>query len=74
MVMTLLLNLLGIVATGLLLDTTRYRDHRPLLALHDGLSDVLLVLIMLHLMGMLYTSVRHRENLILSMVTGRKNP
>ena len=74
MVMALLLNLLGIVATGMLLDTARYRDDRPLLALHDGLSDVLLVLIMLHLMGMLYTSVRHRENLILSMVTGRKNP
>ena len=74
MVIVLLLNLLGIVATGLLLDTIRYRDHRPTLGLHDALSDLLLVLITLHLLGVFYTSVRHRENLVVGMVTGRKRP
>lgn len=74
MVLALIATLLAIVATGLLLDTTSFRDHRPLHAWHDGLSDALLVLASLHVLGVVYTSLRHRENLIWAMVTGRKRP
>ena len=72
MVLALIATLLAIVATGLVLDTTAYRDHRPLHAWHDGLSDVLLVLAALHVLGVAYTSIRHRENLVWAMITGRK--
>ncbi len=72
MVVALLIVLISLTATGVMLDTNSYRDYRPLHAWHDGLSDVLLVLALIHVLGVLFTSVRDRENLVLAMLTGRK--
>ena len=74
MVLLLWATLLAITVTGACLDTTTWRDYRPLHAWHDGLSDALLGLVGLHLLGVLYTSLRHRENLVLAMLTGQKRP
>ena len=43
-----------------------------LTGLHHQLSDVLLWLIGLHVAGVVFTSLRHKENLVRAMVTGRK--
>lgn len=49
-----------------------FRDHRVLQDWHGTLSDVMLVAATLHVLGVIYASVRHRENLVASMFTGRK--
>ena len=73
MIVALLVLLAAISATGLLLDSSAYRDYRPLHSMHDGLSDVLMVLIVVHIVGVLHASWRHKENLIAAMFTGRKS-
>jgi cytochrome b len=40
--------------------------------LHSGLSNLLLILIGLHISGVLFTSWRQGENLVASMIHGRK--
>lgn len=39
---------------------------------HEWLANGLLVLIALHLLGVLFTSLHDKENLVTSMITGRK--
>jgi cytochrome b len=39
---------------------------------HETLADLLMVMVALHASAAIIESVRHRENLILSMITGRK--
>ena len=73
MILLLLVLLLAICGTGWVLDSSAYRDYRPLHALHDVLSDVLMALIALHIAGVLHASWRHKENLIAAMFTGRKS-
>jgi cytochrome b len=40
--------------------------------LHTYAADAALGLALLHVLGVVFTSVRHRENLVRSMLTGRK--
>lgn len=40
--------------------------------LHEALSDILLLLVALHVGGVLWASYAHRENLAWSMITGEK--
>jgi cytochrome b len=40
--------------------------------MHELLTDVGLVLIVLHLMGVIGGSIQHKENLVRAMITGRK--
>lgn len=39
---------------------------------HEALANVMIVLIVLHLAGVLVSSLRHRENLVKAMFTGQK--
>ena len=39
---------------------------------HHVLADTLVVLALLHVCGVVYSSLRHRENLVAAMVSGRK--
>jgi cytochrome b len=60
--------LAGIGVTGLLIPGggERYED------LHEVMSYALLVLIGGHLLGVLFHTMAHKENIVLSMLTGRK--
>jgi cytochrome b len=42
--------------------------------LHRALAWALVGLIALHVAGVLFTSMRHRENLVAAMITGYKKP
>lgn len=40
--------------------------------IHEGLAQFMLVLIGLHIIGVAISSIKHNENLVISMITGRK--
>jgi cytochrome b len=68
--------LLGVVAlvgaSGWLYTTDRYWGVAWVESVHRHATNVLLVLVALHVAGVLYGCVRHRENLIGAMLHGRK--
>lgn len=72
MIVVLLVLLSALCATGVMLDTPRFRDDRDMQEVHDLLTDATVVCIVLHLAGVAYASWRQRENLVAAMVSGRK--
>ena len=61
-------------ASGWLSITDRFWGVARVQNAHALLSQALVALAGLHVGGVVYTSLRHRENLPLAMVTGRKAP
>jgi cytochrome b len=85
MIVCLLLCLLVIALSGIALDAAENRagplaDTRLFLykgiveGIHEGSTNTAVGLIVVHLLGVLYSSVIHRENLVRAMITGRKQP
>ena len=72
MIVVLLTLLAALCTTGIVLDTPGFRDDADMKEVHDRLTDATLVCIVLHLAGVVSMSLRHRENLVAAMVTGRK--
>ncbi|MGE8486144.1 MAG: cytochrome b/b6 domain-containing protein [Pseudomonas sp.] len=63
---------LSLGGTGFLMGTDLYFGEEWLQDLHSLLSDILLVSVGIHVFSALVVSWRHKENLISSMITGRK--
>jgi cytochrome b len=74
MVVALLVSITGIAATGYMMTTDTYWGVEWVEELHAGLAYLTSGLIALHVGGVVLASVEHRENLVLSMLTGRKRP
>lgn len=72
MIVALLLLVTLICVSGWLYTTDKYWGVEWVERVHSTLTDVLLVLVGLHVVGVLYASWRHGENLIASMLHGRK--
>lgn len=60
--------------SGWLYTTDRFWGEAWLEQLHHFLADGLLLLAGLHVAGVVFTSARHGENLVLAMLSGRKRP
>lgn len=65
---------LALGTTGYLLGTDAYFGEEWLEELHEGIANALIVAVSLHILAALIESWRHRENLPLAMLTGRKRP
>ena len=72
MVVALLVATILVGATGWLNTTDWFFGSDFMEEAHELLANVMLALAGLHILGVLHASWRHRENLVLSMVTGRK--
>lgn len=72
MILALLLAISLTGLTGWLLTTDRFFGDDLLEDLHQTVANGIIFLVALHLGGVLIASVRHKENLVLAMITGRK--
>lgn len=72
MVLALLAMLAGLSVTGHLMTTDAYWGSETLEEVHEVLAYATLGLVGLHVLGVLIASLEHGENLVRSMITGRK--
>lgn len=70
MVVLLLLMVGGIALTGWMQTTDAYWGVEWVEETHEALAELLLVAIAMHVVGVIHTSLRHHENLVLAMITG----
>jgi cytochrome b len=72
MVVFLLAMLIAITATGYMQTTDAFWGVRWVREAHEIAVNVALVAIVLHVAGVIFASVEHRENLVKAMITGKK--
>jgi cytochrome b len=72
MVVALLVTTVLVGVTGWLNTTDWFFGSDFMEGTHELLANLMLALAGLHILGVLHASWRHRENLVKSMVTGRK--
>jgi cytochrome b len=72
MVLALLVCVLGLALTGWLYTTDRFWGDATVEVVHTALAWLLVGLAALHVSGVVFTSLRQRENLVGAMLHGRK--
>lgn len=72
MVLILLTMVALVGVTGWLYTTDRFWGVEWVEELHEMLSNILFGFVALHILGVVFTSIRHRENLPGAMLHGRK--
>jgi len=72
MIVALMLTVGGLALTGWLYTSDWLWGDETVEAVHVALAWTLLALVILHVSGVLFTSLRHHENLVAAMLSGRK--
>lgn len=72
MMLALMALLAAVSVTGWMMGLDAYWGEEWLEDLHGGLANAILLLAGVHAAAAIFESFRHRENLVWSMVTGRK--
>lgn len=73
MTVALLVTLSAVGGTGYMMGTSAYFGVEWVEHAHKFLVTLLILLVAAHVTGVIISSRRHRENLVLSMVTGMKD-
>lgn len=74
MILILLLLLSAISVSGWLLTIDLFWGSTAMERIHGVLVDAAIICIVVHVSGVITMCIRQRENLISSMITGRKRP
>lgn len=74
MVMTLMAAMIVTAFTGWMTTTEQFWGIEWVSRTHELSAKGVLLLVLVHLVGVTLASVRHRENLVRAMFTGRKRP
>ena len=72
MIVALLSLLVAVSVTGWMLGLDRYFGNETIEELHEGFAMAIWPLAGIHVLAGVLASIRHRENLIKSMITGKK--
>lgn len=72
MILALLIMIAGIAATGFAMTTDAFWGSEWVEDLHEGLVYTTIGLIILHVAGVVFSTMEHGENLVKAMITGRK--
>ena len=72
MIVALLTTTIAVCVTGWLYTTDRFWGVTWMEQLHEWLSNALLALAALHIGGVVFSSLRHGENLVAAMLHGKK--
>lgn len=72
MIVALLVMLVACSITGYMMTTDAFRGAEAVEEIHEGFAIGTVGLIAFHLLGVLISSLGHGENLVKSMITGRK--
>jgi cytochrome b len=72
MIVALILAMGGAATTGWMMTTDTFYGVEWVEKIHDVLGNGLLLLVVGHLAGVALASIRHRENLVRAMISGRK--
>lgn len=72
MIVALLVLIAGSCVTGFMLTTDAWWGSKALGEVHEAFANVTVGLIVFHVLGVLFASFEHRENLVKAMFTGRK--
>jgi cytochrome b len=72
MIVAMMLTLAGIGVSGWMMGLDAFWGVGWVEELHEGLVSFALVLIAVHVSGVVFSSLRHHENLVRSMITGVK--
>ena len=72
MIAALIVTITGVCASGWLYTTDRFWGVAWVEELHEALTNFLMALAALHIGGVIFSSIRHRENLVAAMFHGRK--
>ena len=72
MILALMACVSALAFTGWLYTTDMFWGSEAVEDLHRALAWTLLALVSLHVAGVIFTSIRHRENLIKAMIDGMK--
>lgn len=72
MILALITTLLVLCISGVLMTTSAFWGIEWIDTLHNAASTSALLLVGLHVVGVVFSSFEHKENLVKSMITGRK--
>lgn len=72
MVLALLTLLVATGVTGYMMTTDAFWGAQWVEDVHGTLANLTLAVVVVHVAGVLAASIQHRENLVRSMITGRK--
>jgi len=72
MIVALILSMAAVCVTGWMQSTDAYWGVEWVEEVHEALASVMLGLVGIHVLGVVVTSLKHRENLVRAMITGRK--